>query len=48
MLLTYEFSDMLDLSVSDHYQLQQIMDNQSMQEDSEEDYQDFFSISVDM
>lgn len=46
MNVEYVFSDFLDISIADDYQLSQLMDAWT-QDGDEGDYGDFFSLSVE-
>lgn len=45
-MLVWEFSDMLDLSVEDSYQIQEMLTAQTCGDEYDQDYSDYFSVAM--
>lgn len=45
-MLDFCFSDLLDLSADDHYQLQEILTAQTCSDDYDQDPSDYFSVAM--
>jgi len=46
-MLVWEFSDMLDISTEDSYQIQEMLTAQTCRDDYDQDYSDYFSVGME-